>query len=99
MRVSQAQIRRIAELAELHVDDAAAAELEGQINRILDHVAQIGELPHEGGVDDARAVRLRRDEPSADALQTPPAAFAPAFRDGLFTVPKLGDLDRGEDAP
>lgn len=98
MSVTRDDIRKIAALAELAVDDAAAAELEGQLNRILGYVEQLGELPHEGGTgEDARAARLRRDEPSADPLLRPPADWATAMKGGLFTVPRLGELDRGED--
>ena len=80
------------------MDDASVAELEQQLNRILGYVEQLGELPHEGGAgDDARTVRLRRDEPSADPLDRPPAEWAPFLKGGLFTVPRLGELDRGED--
>jgi aspartyl/glutamyl-tRNA(Asn/Gln) amidotransferase C subunit len=99
MKVTREQIRRIAELAELHVDEQTAAELEVQITRILDYVEQIGELPHEGGLLDGRTARLRRDEPDADPLERPPAEWAAGFKGGLFVVPRLGDLDRGEDAP
>lgn len=99
MKVTRDQIRRIAELAELHVDEEAAARLEVQITRILDYVEQIGELPHEGTLADGRSVRLRRDEPDADPLERRPADWAPALKGGLFVVPRLGDLDRGEDAP
>ena len=98
MSVTREQIYRIAQLAELQIDDAAAAELEVQLNRILGYVEQLGELPHEGGAgDDARAVRLRRDEVAADPLAQLPAEWAAAMKSGLFTVPRLGELDRGED--
>ena len=97
MSVTRDQIRRIADLAELHVDAAAMVELEAQLNRILGYVEQLGELPHEGGSVDGRATRLRRDEPAADPLGRPPADWAPAMKGGLFTVPRLGELDRGED--
>ena len=98
MSVTRAEIRRIAELAELAVDDQTAAELETQLSRILDHVAQLGELPGDGaGEGDERAVRLRADEPGgADPLARPPEAWAPAFKGGLFVVPRLGELDEGE---
>ena len=42
-------------------------------------------------------VRLRKDEPNADPLATPPAGWANAMKGGLFTVPRLGELDRGDD--
>ena len=98
MSVTRAEIQRIAHLAELAVDDQTAAELEQQLNRILGYVEQLRGLP--AGDDtgaDARAVRLRKDELSADPLAGPPAAWAPAMKGGLFTVPRLGELDRGDD--
>jgi len=97
--ITRADIRRIAELAELHVDEAAAAELERQLRRILGHVEQLKELPPDGAAEvPLPPVRLRKDEPAADPLARPPAAWAPGFEDGLFVVPRLGELDRGEDA-
>jgi len=98
MSVTREQIKKIAQLAELHVDEQAAAELEVQLNRILGYVEQLGELPHEGGAgDDARTVRLRKDEPNPDPLRQPPSAWAAEMKAGLFTVPRLGELDRGDD--
>jgi len=98
MSVTRAEIQRIANLAELAVDDQTAAELEQQLNRILGYVEQLRGLPA-GGDDgeDARAARLRPDELSADPLAAPPAAWAPAMKGGLFTVPRLSELDRGDD--
>lgn len=100
MPVTRAEIRRIAELAELAVDEQTAGELEAQLSRILDYVAQLSELPTEGsGPEDARVAGLRRDVPDADPLALPPSVWAAGFKGGLFVVPRLGELDRGEDAP
>ena len=100
MGVSRKDVEKIAALAELAVDEASTAELERQLTRILDYVAQLGEVTDDtGAAGDERAARLRRDEPGADPLTRPPQAFAPAFQGGLFTVPRLGELDRGDDVP
>jgi len=100
MRVSRGDVEKIAALAELQVDEAAAAELERQLSRILDYVAQLGEVQGDAAVPgDARAARLRRDEPASDPLARPPKDIAPSFQSGLFTVPRLGELDRGDDVP
>jgi aspartyl-tRNA(Asn)/glutamyl-tRNA(Gln) amidotransferase subunit C len=100
MGVSRDDIRKIAELAELSVDEAAAVELEAQLSRILDYVAQLREVSESAvGAADTRAARLRRDEVAPDPLRSPPSAWAPAMKQGLFVVPRLGELDRGEDAP
>ncbi|MFI5213775.1 MAG: aspartyl/glutamyl-tRNA amidotransferase subunit C [Gemmatimonadales bacterium] len=100
-KVTSAEIQRIARLAELAVDEPTAVELESQLSRILDYVAQLGELPKGGDGDgDKRAVRLRADEQGhSDALARPPEQWAPAFTGGLFVVPRLGELDKGDDAP
>lgn len=99
--VTREEIQRIAQLAELAVDEPTAVQLEVQLSRILDHVAQLAELPKGGDGDgDERAVRLRADEPGrSDALARPPADWAPAMKGGLFVVPRLGELDKGDDAP
>jgi len=99
MSVSRRDVEKIAALAELAVDDASAAELEQQLTRILDFVARLGEVQGDDRVPgDGRAARLRRDEVAPDPLTRPPADIAPAFDAGLFTVPRLGELDRGDDA-
>jgi aspartyl-tRNA(Asn)/glutamyl-tRNA(Gln) amidotransferase subunit C len=98
--VTRKDVEKIAQLAELAVDDAAARELEQQLSRILDYVAQLADVKDDVGVvGDERAARLRRDVVAADPLERSPERFAPAYRDGLFTVPRLGELDRGEDVP
>jgi aspartyl-tRNA(Asn)/glutamyl-tRNA(Gln) amidotransferase subunit C len=100
MRVTRADIAKIAALAELAVDDVAAAELERQLTRILEYVARLSEVGDDAtSAADQRAARLRRDVVDPDPLSRPPQEFAPAFRNGLFTVPRLGELDRGEDGP
>jgi len=99
MSVTREDIEKIAALAELEVDDAAAAELPQQLTRILDYVAQLSEVVDDAtSAVDERAARLRRDVVNPDPLSRTPKEIAPAFEDGLFTVPRLGELDRG-DAP
>ena len=96
-RVTRDEIQRIARLAELAVNEQTTAELEVQLSRILDYVAQLGELPTDGAADgEAGGVRLRPDEPGrADPLARAPADWAAAFKGGLFVVPRLGELDTG----
>ena len=99
MGVTRKDVEKIAALAELAVDDATAAELERQLTRIVDYVAQLGEVTDDAAAGDARAARLRRDELDPDPLSRSPKEIAPAFQGGLFTVPRLGELDRGDDVP
>jgi aspartyl/glutamyl-tRNA(Asn/Gln) amidotransferase C subunit len=98
MTVTREQIRHIAALAELSVDDGAAAELEAQLTRILDYVGQLEALDAgPAGGDDERAVRLRPDVVGADPLVRPPRDFAAAMRHDLFVVPRLGEMGGGEE--
>ena len=100
MSVSRKDVQKIAALAELAVDEASAAELQRQLSRILDYVAQLSEVSDDAtSAVDERAARLRRDVPDPDPLSRTPREIAPAFQQGLFTVPRLGELDRGDDAP
>ncbi len=100
MSVSRKDVEKVAALAELAVDEVTAAELERQLTRVLDYVAQLGEVTDDtGAAGDERAARLRRDEVAPDPLARGPKEFAPSFQGGLFTVPRLGELDRGDDVP
>lgn len=47
------------------------------------------------GDDGPLSLPLRADLPGADPLAEPPAAWAPGWRDGFFTVPRLAS-HRGE---
>jgi aspartyl/glutamyl-tRNA(Asn/Gln) amidotransferase C subunit len=97
MPVTRADIQKIADLAELHVDETTAAELEAQLSRILDYVAQLSELPKAGpSLGDDRAVRLRSDVVRSDQLGFPVSRLAPAMKHDLFLVPRLGELGQGE---
>ena len=100
MAVTREQIQRIAALAELAVDDTAAAELERQLTRILDYVRQLEELDTGGArVADERVAPLRRDDVVAGRLDRPARDFAAAMREGLFIVPRLGELGGGQEEP
>ena len=93
MAVTREQIRHVAALAELAVDDAAIAELERQLTRILDYVRQLEELDTgDTRVSDARAAPLRRDEVVAGRLDRPARDFGAVMRQDLFVVPRLGEL-------
>jgi aspartyl-tRNA(Asn)/glutamyl-tRNA(Gln) amidotransferase subunit C len=97
MSVSRDEVRRIAHLAELHVDEAALPTLVEEMSRILDYVAQIGAVSATETVKPfipgPVASRLRPDEVRPAPLAFGPAQMAPAFRDGFFLVPRLGAFE------
>ena len=99
MSVSREDVERIARLAELQVDADAVGPLAEQLSRILEYVARLNEVPagetarpFVAGPD---AIALRPDEVRPWPLAIPPAKLAPAFREGFFTVPRLGQFDDG----
>src|SRR5437667_343160 len=97
MSVTQDEVRRIARLAELDVSDDALPLLAEQMSRILEYVAQINAVPASEAVKPfvpgPDAVRFRPDEVKPWPLAFGPAELAPAFRDGFFLVPKLGQFE------
>jgi len=104
MSVTPEEVRQIAKLAELSVDEEHLPELAAQMSRIVDYIAQLGEAGGGGAGDHAKpfipgpdAIRLREDVVAPQPLEEKISDFAPAFRDGFFVVPKLGAFDAGEE--
>lgn len=100
MSVAPEEVLRIAQLAELSVDEDGLPTLVEQMSRILDYVAQLNALPASESarpfVPGPDAIRFRPDEVKPWPLAFGPAAMAPAFKDGFFVVPKLGQFDEPE---
>lgn len=102
MSVGKEEVLRIAQLAELHVDEVALPALVQQMSRILDYVAQIatvaGSESSEPFVPGSAAAPLRADEVRPAPIVFGPAQMAPSFRDGFILVPRLGAFERETDA-
>ena len=100
MSVTHDDVRKIARLAEFEVGEEALPLLAEHMSRILEYVAQINAVPASEGVKPfvpgPDAVRFRPDEVKPWPLAFGPAELAPAFRDGFFLVPKLGQFDQAE---
>ena len=99
MSVTDAEVRKIARLAELDVSDEALPILAEQMSRILDYVAQINAITSEAVkpfVPGPDAVRFRADEVKHAPLAFGPAEFAPAFTlRAKFSRSAFGDFDCG----
>src|SRR5437879_12480807 len=97
MGVAHAEVRQMAQRAELDVSDDALPLLAEQMSRILEYVAQINAGPASEAVKPfvpgPDAVRFRPDEVKPAPLAFGPAELAPVFRDGFFLVPKLGQFE------
>jgi aspartyl-tRNA(Asn)/glutamyl-tRNA(Gln) amidotransferase subunit C len=80
-------------LANLQLEPDEVDRLAAGIAGIIAHVEALRALdldgvpPYTAAADDAAP--LRPDEPGADPLQHGPEAFAPAWADGFFLVPRL----------
>ena len=100
MSVTREDVLKIARLAELDVDEAALPVLTEQMSRILDFVAQISAVQASEGarpfVPGPDAVRFRADEVRPWPLAFGPDRLAPAFKEGFFVVPKLGQFEEPE---
>ena len=99
MSVSRDEVLRIAQLAELDVDEEALPELAEQMSRIIDYVAQLSAVPANGAsglkafVPGPDAIRFRADEVNPSPLALGPEQIAPAFKEGFFVVPRLGQFE------
>lgn len=102
MGVSPEDVRGIAVLAALQLDDDEAHRLTGDLNDILGHFEVLRDADTEAhgdteGHGDTEEAPLRPDEQGADRLAREPGEAAPDFRDGFFTVPRLAAHRAEED--
>jgi aspartyl-tRNA(Asn)/glutamyl-tRNA(Gln) amidotransferase subunit C len=98
MSVTRDDVLRIARLAELEVDEEGLPALVDQMSRILEYVAQLSAVPASEGSKPflppgPDAIRFRPDEVRPWPLAAGPDTIAPAFKEGFFVVPKLGQFE------
>lgn len=97
-RISEADVRHVASLARVGLDDARIPELVAQLNGILSHMdalQQVSLPPHTAQDEASNAMPLRDDGSGPVVLQRAREAFAPAMREGFFLVPRLATHDAG----
>jgi aspartyl/glutamyl-tRNA(Asn/Gln) amidotransferase C subunit len=97
MSIGINEVLHVAELAELAVRESELRQLVDQMNRIVDYVAALDEVPGDPAAEPflagPGATPLREDVPAAVPLVYPPSAMAPEFRDGFFLVPRHGAME------
>jgi aspartyl-tRNA(Asn)/glutamyl-tRNA(Gln) amidotransferase subunit C len=97
MSIGRDQVLHVARLAELAVREEELDRLVQQLNRIVDYVTQLDQVPAdrmtEPFLPGPPSVDLRDDVPGPVPLTRPPASFAPEFRDGFFLVPRHQAMD------
>jgi aspartyl-tRNA(Asn)/glutamyl-tRNA(Gln) amidotransferase subunit C len=101
--ISLEEVRHIAALAQLGLDNEQVRAIASELNSILDHMHVLAraEVVDDGAaatLAEGGAMVLRPDAGPAIPLQRPPADFAPAFRDGFFLVPRLATHEGLESA-
>ena len=97
MSIGRDEVLHVAKLAELAVRDSELDRLVEQMNRIVDYVAQLDEVPADRVAEPflagPQSVELREDVEGAVPLARPPAEMAPEFADGFFLVPRHGAME------
>lgn len=99
MSVFRDEVRHVALLARLALDEDEAGSLAGELSGILEHVealqgAPVAETGEEGPEPLELAPRVRPDAEGPDALVRPPSELAPDWREGFFVLPRLTALDQ-----
>ena len=97
MSIGREEVLHVAKLAELAVREDELDRLVDQLNRIVDYVAQLDQVPSDrvagSFLPGPQALTLRPDVEGAMPLARPPAALAPEFADGFFLVPRHGAME------
>jgi aspartyl-tRNA(Asn)/glutamyl-tRNA(Gln) amidotransferase subunit C len=97
MTIGRSEVLHVARLAELAVREEELDRLVDQLNRIVEYVAQLDQVPGDRVVEPflpgPPAVSLREDIEGAVPLARPPAEMAPEFREGFYLVPRHGAME------
>ena len=98
MAVTLDDVRHIATLARLGLDDERAQALVAELNH-MDVLAQVDTSNIEPATGAGEGLPLRPDTCPPIQLERPRESFAPAMRDGFFLVPRLSTHESAEPAP
>jgi aspartyl-tRNA(Asn)/glutamyl-tRNA(Gln) amidotransferase subunit C len=97
MSIGRSEVLHAARLAELAVPEAELDRLVDQLNRIVEYVAQLDQVPADrvtaGFLPGPQSLRLREDVLGSVPLARTPAELAPEFAEGFFLVPRHGAME------
>jgi aspartyl/glutamyl-tRNA(Asn/Gln) amidotransferase C subunit len=97
MSIGLDEVLHGAKLAELAVKESEFHRLVEQMNRIVNYVATLDEVPGDRVAEPflagPQSVKLREDVEAPVPLARPPAAMAPEFAEGFFLVPRQGAME------
>lgn len=92
MSVTKTDVKKVARLSRIAVDDARLESLSGELNGILDWIEQLNEVDVEGVAPMTSVVETRlpqREDVVTDGNKVDEIlANAPRAEDGFFVVPK-----------
>lgn len=101
MAVTHDDVRHVAELSRLAVEEGRLDDLVRELNGILEHMDVLSQVDTKGVertiTAPAVSTPLRADAGGPIPLMTPKESFAPSMRDGLFIVPRLASHEDGAD--
>ena len=93
MSLSAEEVRKVAELARLHLSDADVETMTRQLNAIIDHINELQQVDTAGVEPMAHALDLhdvfRADEPAPSLKADEALANAPARKDDFYRVPPV----------
>lgn len=88
-RIDAGEVRRIARLARLTLDDGEVVRLAGDLGRILEYVSHVSELSPAAEAPSGEHGGLRDDAPRPSLAPEDVAGPAPDFTRGHFIVPPV----------
>jgi aspartyl-tRNA(Asn)/glutamyl-tRNA(Gln) amidotransferase subunit C len=93
MPLTLAEVRHIAELARIGIDDAEARSVQAKLNDIFELIGQMQKVDTEGVEPMAHAhgaaLRLRPDKVTEEGQRDLFLSIAPQTEAGLYLVPKV----------
>ncbi|NIP41868.1 MAG: Asp-tRNA(Asn)/Glu-tRNA(Gln) amidotransferase subunit GatC [candidate division Zixibacteria bacterium] len=91
MTIASDEIKKLAWLARLELDEAEIGKLKTELSAILDHFQILNEVETEA-IDlhqTGTGTPLRNDIPCESLSKAEALKNAPAIKDGMFNVPKV----------
>lgn len=98
MAVTRDDVRRIAALARIGIDDDQLDALVTELSGILGHMAVLSRVEPIAVRHEPAGMPLAPDEPPGVPLARARDEFAPRMRDGFFLVPRISTHEDGPGA-
>jgi len=101
MAVTHDDVRHVAELARLAVDDEKLDHLVAELNGILGHMDALGQVDTKeielAAFSPTESTPVRADSSGPLKMLSPLGSFAPEVKDGFILVPRLASHEDSAD--